>query len=277
MHGKGLVVSQELNNITIVTLTIIKTLLSNKKLTLILCLVRINGNSCKHLCRSSLQRYLKLTKVNQLKRKDLRKTTRLACWNQAVKQCHLKVNQVTNHPLSLKICIPKWTLSCSIHLKGLQNHEENSPTILHISMEEPCTFEHPKFCLSAFLSGSCRDKVKAIWEYFFTIITWSKRLTFCQYHLRSLGLAATLLKTWSNPLVSKRNAKFVEALIGLLVPTEWHFLKTSCVIYIEARKQLYLCPEKPVSWSLTLRGFYKIHTYTLIFSSLSFVFFFNLA
>lgn len=41
--------------------------------------------------------------------------------------------------------------------------------------------------------------------------------------LRSLGLAGTLLKTWSNPLASKRNAKLVGDLIGLQMTTKWHF------------------------------------------------------
>lgn len=38
--------------------------------------------------------------------------------------------------------------------------------------------------------------------------------------LKSLGLAGTLLKTLSNPLASKRNAKLVGDLIGLQMTTK---------------------------------------------------------
>ena len=89
-----------------------------------------------------MQRYLQLTNINHLRGKDLRKQH---VWLAEINQCHLKVNQVTNRPLSLKICIPERTLSCSIHLKDLQKHEENCPSILLISIEEPCTLSSPNF------------------------------------------------------------------------------------------------------------------------------------
>lgn len=49
--------------------------------------------------------------------------------------------------------------------------------------------------------------------------------------IRSLGLAGTLLKTWSNPLAWKRSAKLVDTLIGFPMPTKWHFFLNSLFSY----------------------------------------------